>query len=450
MYIVIAGAGEVGTTIARSLIEAGHNIAIIERDKVACARAEGLDALVINGNAASPARLEEAYINSADIFIGVTGSDEINMLGCAIAKSKGCKTIARINNMDYINEPIEIEKFKTLGVDTAVCPELVAAIKMSRILSIPSLVDLSIFASGKVQAYDTRIEPGAKIIGRTLKKSGLPTNCNIAAIFRDSDVIIPRGSDVFLPHDRAVCVLSDLGLIKHLEELFGHQERVEIKNIVKKVMIIGATRIGLHLGKTLQDQDLNVILIDESEEKCRMASELLPKVLVVHGSGTDREFLLEEGISNVDAFLATTNKEETNILSCLLAKQNNAKRTIALVDRLSIKSMLEDVGVDLMVSPRLATVSTILKYIHRPGLLTVTILSQGEAQVIEYKVTEKSKLRDKPLKKIKFPKNTLVSAVVRDDKVIIPRGEHVIKSNDELILFTRTDAYQRLAKLLKQ
>ena len=214
-------------------------------------------------------------------------------------------------------------------------------------------------------------------------------------------------------------------------------------------MIIGASRIGMHLAKTLQEQDINVILIDESEEKCQMASERLPKVLVVHGSGTDKALLLDEGISNVDAFLATTNREETNILSCLLAKQHNAKRTIALVDRLGIKSMLEDVGVDLMVSPRLVTVSTILKYIHRPGLLSITILSHGEAQVIEYKVTEKSKIREKPLKKIKFPKNTLVGAVVRNDKVLIPRGDFRIKLNDELIIFARTDAFQRLAKLIK-
>ena len=405
--------------------------------------------LVVNGNAASPAKLEEAYINSADIFIGVTGSDEINIISSALAKLKGCKTIARINNIEYIDEPIEIEKFRNLGIDTAVCPELVAAIKMSRILSIPSLVDLSIFANGKVQAFDTRVQPGAPVIGRTLKKSALPRKCNVAAIYRDADVIIPQGSDVFLPHDRAVIVLSDLEPIKHVAELFGHQEQVNVKNIVKKVMIIGASRIGMHLAKTLQEQDINVILIDESEEKCQMASERLPKVLVVHGSGTDKALLLDEGISNVDAFLATTNREETNILSCLLAKQHNAKRTIALVDRLGIKSMLEDVGVDLMVSPRLVTVSTILKYIHRPGLLSITILSHGEAQVIEYKVTEKSKIREKPLKKIKFPKNTLVGAVVRNDKVLIPRGDFRIKLNDELIIFARTDAFQRLAKLIK-
>ena len=194
----------------------------------------------------------------------------------------------------------------------------------------------------------------------------------------------------------------------------------------------------------------NVVLIDDSESKCQMASEKLPKVLVVHGNGTDRDLLLDEGISNVDAFLATTNTDETNILSCLLAKQNNAKRTIALVDRLGIKSMLEDVGVDLMISPRQVTVSTILKYIHRPGLLTVSILNRGEAQVVEYRVTEKSKIRDRQLKNIRFPKNTLISAVVRDDKVIIPRGEFTIKVNDELIIFTRTDVYQKLAKLLKQ
>jgi trk system potassium uptake protein TrkA len=412
MYIVIGGAGEVGYTIARSLSEAGHNIAIIDRDKNACARLESLDVLVINGNAASPAKLDEAYINSADLFIAVTGPDE--------------------------------------GIDTAVCPDLVAAIKMSRILSIPSVIDVSIFADGKVQAIDTRVEPGAPIIGRQLKKSALPKKCNVAAIFRDADVLIPRGSDIFLPHDRAVIVMDDLEQVEYLGKLFGHQEKVDLENIVKKVMIVGASRIGIHLAMTLQEMDMNVILLDSSEEKCQIASEKLPKVLVIHGDGTDRDLLLDEGITTVDAFLATTEKEETNILSCLLAKQHNAKRTIALVNRPGIKSMLEDVGVDLVVSPRLVTVSTILKYVHRPGLLSVSILNRGEAQVLEYKVTEKSRIREKPLKKIKFPKNTLVGAVVRNEKVLIPRGDFTIKIDDKLILFLRTDAFQRLEKLIRQ
>ncbi|MCK5561938.1 MAG: NAD-binding protein, partial [Thermoplasmata archaeon] len=231
---------------------------------------------------------------------------------------------------------------------------------------------------------------------------------------------------------------------------FGHQEKVELKNIVKKVMIVGASRIGIHLAMTLQEMDMNVILLDSSEEKCQIASEKLPKVLVIHGDGTDRDLLMDEGITTVDAFLATTEKEETNILSCLLAKQHNAKRTIALVNRPGIKSMLEDVGVDLVVSPRLVTVSTIMKYVHRPGLLSVSILNRGEAQVLEYKVTEKSKIREKPLKKIKFPKNTLVGAVVRNEKVLIPRGDFTIKIDDKLILFLRTDAFQRLEKLIRQ
>ena len=446
MYIVIATRGRLAHM---ALSEAGHNIAIIDQDRNACSRVESLDVLTINGNAASPVKLDEAYINSADIFIGVTGSDETNMLSCAIAKLKGCKTIARINNLDYIDEPIESEKFRNLGIDTAICPELVAAIKMSRILSIPSLVDISIFADGKVQALDVRVESGAPLIGRTLKKSTLPEKCNVAAIFRDADVLIPRGSDIFLPHDRVVIVMSDLGHVENIEKLFGHQEKVNFENIVKKVMIIGASRIGMHLARSLQEQDINIILIDESEERCNFASEKLPKVLVIHGDGTNRELLLDEGITSVDAFLATTNKEETNILSCLLAKQHNAKRTIALVDRPGIKSMLEDVGVDLVVSPRLVTVSTILKYVHRPGLLSVSILNRGEAQVVEYKITEKSKLRDRTLKKIKFPKNTLVGAVVRNGKVVIPRGNFTIKLDDELILFVRTDAFQRLEKLIK-
>jgi trk system potassium uptake protein TrkA len=411
MYIVIAGAGKVGYAVAKSLITAGHNIAIIDNAQKSCDEAEGLDAMVIKGNAASPAIQENANIGSADFFIGITGSDEINMVSCGFAKSNGCKTIARINNLDYIESPIEREKFKRFGVDTAVCPDLVAAINMNRILAIPSLSDVSPFAGGKIKILNSRIEDDASVIGKPIKKINFPARCNVAVIFRENNVIVPEGDDTFFSGDRVVTVVGKLDDISKLEKLFGTYQPNSNNGTVRKVMIIGASRIGLHLARALASKGLNVVLIEESQENCQQASEHLPNVLVINGNGTNRELLLDEGIKKVDAFLATTNQDETNILSCLLAKQYGAKKTIALVDRPGLKSVLEDAGIDLAVSPRLTTVSTILKYVHRPELLSVNVLRSGEAEIIEMKLTNKSKIVGKTLKKAKLPRHSLVCAV---------------------------------------
>jgi trk system potassium uptake protein TrkA len=447
MYIVIAGAGKVGYAVANSLITAGHNISIIDNSQKACDEAQGLDALVIKGNAASPDCQQEANIESADFFIGITGSDEINMVSCGFAKSNGCKTIARINNLDYINSPIEREKFKRFGVDTAVCPDLVAAINMNQILEIPTLSDVSSFAGGKIKILNSRVEDEAVVIGKPIKKINFPAKCNVAVIFRENNVIVPEGEDTFFPGDRVVTVVGDLNDIPKLEKIFGDHHPDSNNETVRKVMIIGATRIGLHLARALAAKDLNVVLIDESEEVCQHASESLPDVLVINGNGTNRELLLDEGIADVDAFLATTNQDETNILSCLLAKQHGAKKTIALVDRPGLKSVLEDAGIDIAVSPRLTTVSTILKYVHRPGLISVNVLRSGEAEILEMKLTKRSKILGKTLKKAKLPRHSLVCAAIRKDKVIIPRGDFKVKINDKLIIFAQTSVVPKLEKL---
>ncbi len=193
---------------------------------------------------------------------------------------------------------------------------------------------------------------------------------------------------------------------------------------------------------------MNIVLIDEDEDRCKMASERLLSSLVIHGSGTDDEVLLEEGIGNVDAFLATTNSEETNILSCILAKQYGAKKTLALVDRPELKNMLEGIGIDIAISPRLATVSGILQHVHRAEMLSLSVLHKGEARIVELKkVSPTSKIAGKKLKRANFPKNTLVGAIVRNNSVIIPGGEDVVNVGDSLIVFARTDTIPKLVRL---
>ncbi|NIP36994.1 MAG: Trk system potassium transport protein TrkA, partial [Thermoplasmata archaeon] len=221
MSIVIAGAGEVGFYIARSLYSEGYEVAIIESDEKVANRAESLDALVIRGNAAAARYLEEAGIREAKNFIAVTRSDEINMVACSIAKSYGVRTIARINHTDYIDRPVSLDKFKLLGIDVAICPDLVAAHKIVRILtSPPALLETDVFAKGKIKVVQVMPGDTAPVMGQAIRDVYWPKGANLAAIFRKSDVIVPQGSDTIQPGDR-VLVVGDDSSIKDTKELLG-------------------------------------------------------------------------------------------------------------------------------------------------------------------------------------------------------------------------------------
>lgn len=448
MYVVIGGAGEVGYHVAKSLREERHDVAIIEKKSQAYERADALDVLAILGNAASPSALKEAGIDGADLFIGVTGVDEVNMLACAIAKTNGCKTIARIHNPEYIDQPVSMQKFKDIGIDIAICPELMSAIKTARVLTLPSTLDADVFAEERVHVFESLINSNSQVIGKTLKEINFPPNCNLVAIFRNSEVIVPKGDDVLLENDRIVTVVGNMDAVPRIEALLGNQVLITRKDAVERVMIYGASEIGLHLAKILQDK-AKVVLIEESKHGSERASEMLSNAIVVHGSGVDRDLLIEEGISGVDAFVATTSKEEANILSCLLAKQYGAKKTVALIDKPEIKSKLEAMGIDLSISPILVTISSVLQYarISDLKLLSLSVLHEGDAQVLEVKVTERSRVVGKKLRKARFPANSVVGAIVRGDNVIIPRGDDTLQLNDKAIIFARTDTVPKIEKM---
>ena len=446
MYIVIAGAGDVGFQIAKSLRTGKHNIAIIDNNQEALDRAETLDALVINGNSANPDMLDEIDIDKADLFIAVTGSDEINMISSVIAHSKGCRTITRINNREYMEKAVTEEKFKGIGIDVAICPELVAAKKMQRILESPILLNLEEFAKGRVLMLESKVDQNSVIVNEQINNIKLPLNCNITAIFRNSDIIIPRGEDRLLANDRVIIIMSTNNPLKEIEQLFGSREPKIGEEGVRNVMIFGATRTGIHLAGLLED-NTGVTLIEESQELCVLSSEQLAKTLVIHGDGTNKDTLLEHGIAYADAFIASTKNEETNILSCLLAKQYGAKKTIALIDQPELKSMLEYIGIDLSISPNLESLSTIMKHVHQSALMSLIVLHRGDAQVLEFKVTTNSKVANKQLKKIKFPKNTIIGAIIRKGKHIVPKGEDEIKIGDLVIVFAKTEAVTSIEKI---
>jgi len=447
--VVIAGGGDVGYLLAKILSEEGHNLTVIDSDPEVARKLESLDVLVILGNAASPRTLNKAYINSADIFISVTSSDEVNMAACSIAKSRGCRTLARINNDDYITQPVSTEDLKDTGIDIAFCPELISSMHMANILSIPVLLDSPLFGQGMVRVVEARVDRESKVVGKEIRKLGFPREVNLVAVYRNEEVLIPSGSLKLDSNDRVVAIMPFSGnekTSKRLSDILGKPRLQEDLDRIGKVIIAGGSRIGYHLSKLLEERDMSIILIEEDPEICRELSERLPGVLVIQGLSTDRELLTEEGVSEADAFLAVTRKEEVNILTSLMARQYGAKRSIALVDRPGLKSILEEVGVDLVISPRSATLSTILKYFHQEDFESLAILNQGEAQVVELKIKARSRAVKKRIDKLSIlrKRNILIGAIVRGNGVIIPRGDTVIRAGDRIVAFTRSASLKAL------
>lgn len=436
-----------GYYIARSLYSEGYEVAIIEADEKAANRAESLDALVVRGNAAATTNLEEAGIREAKNFIAVTRSDEVNMVACSIAKSYGVRTIARINHTDYIDRPVSLDRFKLLGIDVAICPDLVAAHKIVRILtSPPALLETDVFAKGKIKVVQVSPGEDAPVLGSQIREIYWPKGANLAAIFRKSDVIVPQGSDVIQPGDRVVIVGDDKA-IRDTKELLGIKGKLGEDAPIQKVMIAGATRIGVNIAKLLE-RDVDVTLIEPDPEMAEEASEQLSSALVIQGEPTDRDLLMDEGISSVDSFIGATEAQGKNILSCFLAEKLGAHSTIALIDQLELVDLLYDVGIDLATSPRISTVNTILQYVHQSeDLVSLAVMQQGEARVLEMLVHAKSKVAGKSLRKIGVPSNSIIAAIVRDGETIIPHGETRIEVGDTAVVFARTESIPKLKKL---
>lgn len=441
--VIIAGGGDVGYSLARTLSEEGHNITVIEKNDTITEKLEALDVLVVAGNAASPSVLDMAYVNSADFFIAVTGSDEINLASCSIAKNRGCRTLARINSEDYINKPVSTKELNEIGIDVAFCPELISSKHMANVLSIPMLLDSPLFGKKMLRMMENRVDKGSKAVGKEIRKLSLSKDVTLVSIFRNEEVLIPKGSLRLEANDRVLSIMAredEEETSLELSKLLGVPVQKDHRKPIERVMVAGGSRIGYHLARILSEMEMSVILIEEDEDRCKKISEKLPDVLVINGSPTEKDLLKEEGISETDAFLAVTEKEEVNILTALLARQYGATRSISLVDRPGLKSILEEVGIDLVISPRAVTLSTILKYFHEDDFNALGTLNQGEAQVIEIKVKDRSKAANRRIDAIMRlkKKEMVIGAIVRDGKVIIPRGSTFVHPKDRLVVFSKS------------
>jgi trk system potassium uptake protein TrkA len=446
MYAIVGGAGEVGYHVARALRGEGHDVCVVESDGDRLQRLEDLDVLVVKGNLASKAILEgEARIADAQLFLAVSGDDEINMVAAALAKTYGCRTVARINDTEYLNVPYSTEYAK-MGIDVAVCPEMVAAIRVKRMLNQPQLTNAEAFAQGKVIVAEGRVLPDSFVVGKRLDEVEPPSGFNLFAIYRGEDALIPKGSMRFQAHDRLLMAVTSLDVLKEVESYIGRAREVKGGPEVKRVMIAGATRVGVHLARLLEQSKRDVVLIEKDRDLCEWAGERLQKTLIVHGDATDRKILTQENVDTYDAFVGATKVEEYNVLAALMAKQMGVDITVALINQPELKTFLETLNIDLAVAPRLSTVGAILKQVH-PGAEDMALTNLGDEQILVFQVKESSEVAGQRIKRLSFPEHAIIAAIVRGDRVILPRGEATIEAGDTVLVFALAEAVGRLERL---
>jgi trk system potassium uptake protein TrkA len=446
MYVVVGGAGEVGYHVARSLRDEGHDVCVVELDEKRLERLAELDVQSVRGNIANKSVLEgEAKIAEAQLFIACTGDDEVNMIAAALAKTHGPRTIARINDTEYLNVPYS-DEYARIGIDVAVCPEMVAAIRIKRMLNQPQLVNADVFAQGKVFVAEGRVEPDSFVVGKRLDEIEPPAGFHLFAIYRGDEALIPKGHMRFRAGDRLVMALTSMDVLKDVEPYIGKARQVQGGAEVRRVMIAGATRIGVQLARLLEQSKRDVVLVEKDEAKAKWAGERLQRTLVVVGDATDRHVLTQENVDTFDAFVGCHKVEEYNVLAAILAKRLGVPLTVATVNQPELKGFLEDLGIDLAVAPRLSTVGAILKAVH-PGSEDLALQNLGEERLMVFRVAGASPVAGERIRKVGFPAQAHVAAVVRGDAVLMPRGDETLEAGDQVLVFTLTESVERLERL---
>ena len=456
MYIIVAGMGQVGLQIVETLLEEGHNLAVIENDPDRMSAVENMDLLSVNGNAASLSSLIEAGINSADLLIAATGSDEVNIISSVIARTKGCRTMARVNSRDYVPENMMSGKLELFGIDLAICPDKVTASHMAKMLLLPSLVDSEIISKEGGLIINLLLPETNSLVSKNIDAVTLPKGCQISAVSRFGAVVEPELAGNFRGGDKVFIVVDSKDKITEVERLFGLQTNAsrvmgdKMETGMNKIMIVGADEIGINLAMQLEDSRL-VLLMDGDEHKCQKAARYLKKGLVINTSGIDDKALREEGIEDVGAFVATTDSSQFNMLACLLAKQMGVEKTMALVDNPELISLFEQIGITVPLSPRMITANTMLRHISKPGekprAKQIASLPSNDSRVIEIFVSKSLWIVGKEFGKIKLPHNSFIGSVIRSGSVMRPTQFDVVRPGDRLIIFAGTESLKKLDKL---
>jgi trk system potassium uptake protein TrkA len=447
LRIVIVGAGEVGYHIASRLALEKKDVVVVDNDPEALHRVfDNLDVRAVQGCGSSPVVLEEAGISEADILLAVTDSDETNLVAALFANilSPATTKLARIRSEEFLLYQ-DVLKQDPYRIDVIINPEAEAVKTLERLLRVPGAVDVGEFAEGRVKVIGVRLDSNCPVTGTKLvdfrKKTG-KKKILVVAIIRNESFIIPSGEDQLQEGD-TIYFVSEEKELKTALEIFG--KRSEPLN---RVLLVGGGNLGLKLAKTLERHSIHTKLIEKDSDRCRELAEHLDKVVVLHGDGSDQALLQEENVQDMDVVATLTGDEETNVLTSLLAKRMGAHKTVTRISRFSYFPLVSAIGLDHIVSSRLAAINTILQHVRRGKVLSAMALKWEEAELLEAIAMETSDIVGKPLRQLSFPKGALVVAIMRKDEVIIPTGDSVILPEDRIIILSTRQGIPRVEEAL--
>ncbi len=454
MYIIVAGAGVVGLHIASTLVEGKHEVTVIEPSAAVIENVRSqLDVKTIVGNAATPRILREAEVGRADLIIAVTHSDETNMLICFLAKELGAAmTVARVRNVEHVGyfvtaakSPSSARKIirpKSLGVDLFISPEVEVANEIINVLCGYCAIPVSNFSDGRIQIGEFRVEQ-EKIVDKRLKDITFPEPCVVAAIVRSGKTIIPGENEILRQDDHVYLVAARESMDKLGEMVTKPQPPVG------SVVVFGGGRVGLLVAEGLEKQEISVKVIEQSLSRSEEIAAELELAVVVHGDATDRDFLMEQGVSSADAFVSTTESDELNILCALLAKNLGVSRTIVALNRTGYIPLAEAIGVDVTVSSLLLTAGKIAHFVLHGGAISANFVGGEELQAIEFVVSSAASVAERSLIEAGLPKEAVAGAVIHNEEIIIPPNNTAIHPGDHVIIISPLSSIPSVERLFK-
>ena len=446
MRVVVVGAGEVGFHLAQRLSEEHQDVVVIDADPEQVEHAaQQLDVQTMLGNGASLSLLKRASVKNAAMLLAVTSQDEVNLVACMAAKRMGVGyTVARISNPDYYEADSVLSR-EQMGIDLVVNPERECARQTFLLLQNAAFTQVAEFAGGRVQLVGLKVREGAPVAGKSIRElrehfSG-GYHYVTAAIVRGSQTMIPKPDSTIEAGD-LIYLVAPTTELDEVPPLAGY-DRFELQ----RVMIAGGSPEGQFIAELCEQNDVECIILDRNRRRCVELAEALPKSLVLHADATDLELLEMEGVSGMDGYVASTGNDETNLLSSLLAKEAGARKVLSLVHKFEYLKLVPAVGVDASVSPRIAAVNAILRRIRRGRVMTVATLSGIEAEAIEFVVGPESRIANKALRDVAFPKEGVIATIVRDDEIVLPRGGDVLRPGDDVIVFAMPEAIPEIEAL---
>ena len=452
MKIIINGCGKIGKVILASLVAEGHDVVAIDKDpQVLDDITNVYDVMGVCGNGTDSDILLEAGVDSVDLLVAVTGSDEFNMLSCFLAKKLGAKnTIARIRNPEYNDKSLTFMR-EQMDISLTINPEQFAAVELFNILKLPSAAKVELFGSKKFQIIEIKLKSDSKLDGLKIMdiRNKFKAKFLISAVCRGEEAYIPDGNFVLKSGDR-ICISATTSEIVRLMKEIGIQQQP-----AKKIMILGGGKLAFYLAKKLSEGNNNITIIEKKPEVCEVLCEALPKVTVVNADGTDQEVLLEEGLLSVDAFVSLTGMDEQNILMSAYAQTKGVPKVITKVNRSALMPLAESWGLDTIISPKMTISDILVRYARAledsqgSSVETLYKLMDDKVEALEFIVKDTFSKCEIPFKELTLKPNTLVAAIIRNRKTITPTGDDMFMAGDRVIIVAANQRINTLSDILR-